>query len=199
MVTAIRPLHLQHDRATLDDRIDHLQAHLTEGLDGMAIDRQDPFTLLDAGRCRGRASRRGGQHRRGLLQAGHAQHRIQHDGQKEVGSRTGDDDGRALEQRQPVEGAMHLGRVDLSPLFFIEHAHVAAQRNGRQAPFGLILANFPGQQRLAEADGEAQDLDATPAGHQVVTQLVHEHQHAQGKEKGNQGGHRRRLRRNSGY
>ena len=199
MVTAIRPLHLQHDRTALDDRIDHLQAHFAEGLDGMAINRQDPFTLLNAGRCSCRAGGRGGQHRRRLLQASHAQHRVQHDGQQEVGSRSGNDDGRPLEQRQPVESAMHLGRVDLAALLFIEHAHVAAQRNGRQAPFGLILADFPGQQRLSEADGEAQDLDATPAGHQVVTQLVHEHQHAQGKEKGNQGGHRRRLRRNSGY
>jgi hypothetical protein len=92
----------------------------------------------------------------------HEQSPVEHDGEEQVGQWAGDHDGHALQYRLPVEG--WSSRLGATALAFVEHLDVAAQWNGRQGPFGAVLAGALGDD-LAEADREAQHLDAAPAGH----------------------------------
>jgi hypothetical protein len=50
-------------------------------------------------------------------------------------------------------------------------------------------ADAPGDQGLAEADGEAQHLDAAPAGDAVVPEFMDEHEQGQREQEGQQRRH----------
>src|SRR5690606_35802686 len=79
--------------------------------------------------------------------------------------------------RLAVEGTGRLGRGHVA-LAFVEHAHVAAQGQGRNHVFGAVAAAAQ-PQRLAEAHREAQHVDAEAPCDPVMAEFVEGHQHAE--------------------
>jgi hypothetical protein len=79
-------------------------------------------------------------------------------------------------ERLGVEGQVPFGGVD-GRLALVQHLHVAAERERADHELGVLvrarLARLPAPKGLAEADGEAQHLDAAGDGHAVVAVLVH--------------------------
>ncbi len=76
----------------------------------------------------------------------------------------------------------------------VEHADVAAQREGTDDELGvlarMLALGLPAEQRVAEADRKAQHLDAAGHRHAVVAVFVHGDQHAQCDDEGKDGEHR---------
>src|SRR3546814_3364551 len=72
--------------------------------------------------------------------------------------------------RLAVEGVGRLGGGHVA-LALVEHAHVAAQRQGRDHVLGAVAAT-PHPQRLAEAHRETQHAHAATACHPVMAELV---------------------------
>ena len=62
----------------------------------------------------------------------------------------------------------HAGRVGVA-----FELHIAAEQHPAQLPACAMLVD-PADDFLAETDGESLDLDATPACHEEVPELVHE-------------------------
>src|SRR6202161_460438 len=82
------------------------------------------------------------------------------------------------------EGAMQLLGADLA-LALVEQLDVAAQGNGGQAVLGAVgVLAHPRDQRFAEADAEAQNLEAELLGDPVMPELVHRHQYADRDQEG---------------
>ncbi len=138
---------------------------------------------LNAGDRRGRPRRRRGQYRAlpgdaHHVRAGEEQHREQ-----QVGDRPGGDDGDALPDALPIEGARQVGRSHLA-LALVGHLDVAAERQRGERPFGAIAADAARPDDTAEADREAQHLDAGELGDDVVAELVERDQHAERDDEG---------------
>src|SRR5262249_6594530 len=85
----------------------------------------------------------------------------------------------ALPRRLAGEGTRGIRRRH-RPLALIEHSDVTAQRNRTDDVFGVVGTRSAAEERPAEADGEAQDLESEPAGHPVVAELVDGHEEAHG-------------------
>ena len=64
----------------------------------------------------------------------------------------------------------------------IDHFNVTAQRNRGKAPLGI--AAFSSKKGLTEADGKAHDFNATPAGNNIVSELMQADQNQNGDDKG---------------
>jgi hypothetical protein len=65
------------------------------------------------------------------------------------------------------------------PFALVEHLHVSAERDRREDPLGRVAAAPPDEQRLAEADREAQHLDVADARSEVMAVFVHDDQDAE--------------------
>ena len=61
------------------------------------------------------------------------------------------------------------------------HLHVAAERQRADAVFGVAAPEA--EDRRVEAELELQDADADALGGQEMTELVHEHEHAEHEHK----------------
>src|SRR5262249_57410230 len=67
------------------------------------------------------------------------------------------------------------------------HLHVAAQRNHGEAVFGFLAP--PAQEHGTDADGEALDAHADPAGDEEMAELVDEDENADDDDERHDGGH----------
>ena len=105
---------------------------------------------------------------------------VEQHGQREVGERAGGHHQHTFERVLLIEG---VGQVGLGHVAFagVDHFHIAAQRNRRQAPFDIAPAFV--EKRLAEAHGKTQHFDAAPARHQQMPQLVQADQNQDGNDK----------------
>ena len=130
------------------------------------------------------------EHRLRLLDADPGLHRVERDREQQVGQRTGGDDRRALPERLAVEGKVPLVGRDRT-LALVEHAHVAAERQGADHELGAVGPRLAPPQHPAEADREAQHLDAAGDRHPVVAVLVDDDQHPQREQEGEDGRDRR--------
>src|SRR6202161_1164099 len=82
------------------------------------------------------------------------------------------------------EGAMQLLGADLA-LALVEQLDVAAQGNGGEAVLGAVgVFADPHDQLFADADAEAQNLEAELLGDPVMPELVHRHQYSDRDQKG---------------
>ena len=76
----------------------------------------------------------------------------------------------------------------------VEHLHVAAERERADDELGvlpgMLALRLPAIERLAEADREAQHLDAASDGDPVVTVFVDGDQQAERNDEGNDCEHR---------
>src|SRR5207244_13657043 len=72
-------------------------------------------------------------------------------------------------------------------ILLAHHLHVAAHRNDRQAVLGFFAP--PAKEHGTEADGEALDAHADPAGDQEVAELVDENEDANDDDERYDGGH----------
>ena len=100
--------------------------------------------------------------------------------QREIGQRACGDDGDAFGRMLFVEGVRQVGRRYFT-LARIDHFDIAAQRDGRQTPFGI--AALSAEKRLTEADGKAYDFDAAQSGDDVVSELVQADQNQDSENK----------------
>src|SRR6202000_255421 len=79
---------------------------------------------------------------------------------------------------------MQFGGGDIA-LAFVQQLDIAAERNGGDAILGAIgILAYPREQRLAEPDAEAQNLEAELLRDPVVTELVDGNQDADRNQKG---------------
>ena len=129
-----------------------------------------------------------------VLYAGTDRALHQHDGQhddreREVHRRSHDQNLEPLplglrQELVGLAGALVLGVL-------AGHLHVAAERDGAEAVFGVAAPDL--QQLRTEAEREGQHAHAVPAGHQEMAELVHEHEHAEDERKREKRGHARCL------
>ncbi len=158
-------------------------------VDRAARDREDLVAPPDAGRLGGRlghdASDDGrlglvGRHLGTLVQDASQDDHGQHD----VHRRPHDEDQEAI----PLAPRQKLFRSTIPGLVRIlaGHLHVTAERDGADAVLGV--AALKTEDFRAESEREREHADAEPLGHQVVTQLVHEDQHAEDEQESENAG-----------
>jgi len=172
----------------LQCRLQHAPAQLLPRRDRLAVDRANRVAGVHAGSRGQRAGRRRAEDRSRFGQAVHEEPRVDQHREDEVEERSGDDDGEALPDALPVEGARELGRLD-RPLALVQHLHVTAERDGGEHPFGAVGPQAPGRERPSEAHREPQHLHFAGARDQVVPVLVHDDQHAEGDDERDHGLH----------
>ncbi len=157
-------------------------AHVLPAFHGCAIDRDDDIAALQS--RRGRRRVRDGFPEQRLLAGdprnvapGEQQH-----GERKIGERSGRDDRDPFPDGLPIERARQVGNRDIA-LALVGHLDVAAQRHGGKGPLRPIGAVAPRPDYAAEANREAQDLDAAQARDPVVAEFVEDDEHAQHDEK----------------
>ena len=109
-----------------------VQQAKAQGLPGRrlpAVHRHDLLARLQARDIRDGAGFHLADHGRVAGFTGHEQSPVGHDGEQEIGQRTGADHRDALAHRFAVEGPVQFLRGDL-PLALVEHLDVTAQGNG---------------------------------------------------------------------
>ncbi|MCW0417733.1 hypothetical protein NB689_003487 [Xanthomonas sacchari] len=152
-----------------------LHGGLAPGGDVAVADADDALARLESGLLRQALG--AADDGRVVLLADHEHRPKQRHAQDQVGDGAGGDDGDALPHALVVEGLRTLGRGHLA-LAFVEHLHVAAERNRGDRELGAV-AVVARPQRLAEAHREAQHLDPAAAGDPEMAELVEGHQDAQ--------------------
>ena len=99
--------------------------------------------------------------------------RVQGKSQHEIRQRASGDYHRTLPQRLPVEGVRYVRDAGRDfRIAGVEHAHVAAERQGRHRKLGAReypASSGPPKQHRPKADREAEHAHATPARRQIVT------------------------------
>ena len=162
---------------------------LLEARDGLAVHRQDPVTRDQAGRF-GRAARLhlADLGRRERSTDGREQQRQRDHRKDEVGKRAGDHDRHALPhalRREAVrvgQGAQVDGRA--GRIGVAMHLHVAAKRHGAHFPARTRPVG-DAEQLGAESDREHLNPDSVQPRDHIVAELVHEHDHREDNQEGN--------------
>ena len=126
-----------------------------------------------------------------LVDADPVRGRVQRDREQQVGERPGGDDRGALPERLAVEGAVELarGRRRLRARRACARSRRRAARRSTNSV--LVGPRLAAPEDAAEADREAQHLDAASHGDAVVAVLVDDDQHAERQEEGEDGDHHR--------
>ncbi len=168
-----------------DDPLDIL-----EPVDGHAVDLDDHVPRLESGLLGGAVRLYGPDIRRREGLADDTEQPGENDyGEKEVGERSGTDDGRAVSQRLVLErhAALFFGQFAPGPVRLVidlplaEHLDVAAKRNGAELP-ARARPVVPAEEFRTEADGEDLDPDTATPRDVVVTEFVHEHEDGQDEQ-----------------
>jgi hypothetical protein len=177
---------LEPHRLALQRRLQHAPAHFLPGGHRLAVDRAHRVARVQA---RGRSDarrRRLREHRLRFGQAVHVKPGVDQHREHEIEQRARDDDGEALPHALAVEGAPRLRRRHC-PLALVEHLYVAAERHGSDHPLGAVGPQAPGGERPAESHRKAQHLDAAEPRDEVVAVFVHDDQHAERDDEGEDG------------
>ncbi len=157
-----------------------LQVDLSPTTDRLAVDRDDLLIDRHPG-LRGEATRlHSPNHWTHLLTAEHGQEPEEHQSEKEIGQRTGRDDGEALPHRLAIERTVEQRWWHVT-LALVEHLDVPAERDRGDHELGAVPI-MPTHQRTAEADREAQHLDAATPCDPEVTEFVEGNQHPERNE-----------------
>eukprot|EP01022_Parablepharisma_sp_SALTPOND_P013892 TRINITY_DN1866_c0_g2_i1.p1 TRINITY_DN1866_c0_g2~~TRINITY_DN1866_c0_g2_i1.p1 ORF type:complete len:1951 (-),score=559.27 TRINITY_DN1866_c0_g2_i1:2287-8139(-) len=188
-VVGIGALYVQARIGLFQDQLHQLPAQLGPDLHRCAIDRSDAVARPQTGLVGGTLLGAGAQQGHRLRHAVHVKSGKQQDGQQEIGDRAGGHDGNAAPHRLAGEFAGEIGCRDILDRLFarIQHLHIAAQRQDRQGPLGLVATEAARPDHPAHAHRKAQYLDPAPARHQVVAQLVYHHQGTQCDEECEEG------------
>ncbi len=115
-----------------------------------------------------------------LLATDHGQDPEKHHRQQKVGDRAGGNNGDTLTDGLAIERLVQL-ICRYFAFALIEHLDVTTQRDGCNHELGAT-AVVPAQQRHAETDGKAQDLDAATTRHPKVAEFVEGDQHTQSNQ-----------------
>src|SRR6202022_3586671 len=147
-------------------------------------DAHDLIAALQSRYGRGAALPHLTDHRFDDLRSDHSQHRIQRGSKDQIHGGPREQHRDAMPYGSAGERAMQFRRLDVA-LSLIEQLDVAAQRYRSHAVLGAVgVATHPHQQRLAEADSEAQNLEAEFLGHPVMAEFVDGDQYADCHQKG---------------
>ena len=112
------------------------------------------------------------------------------DRQQEIGDRPGRDDRRSFDDRLAEEADLALGRPHFFKLVAVRRArgvfiavelHIAAERNGGDAPAGAMLVEAV-PQLGAESHREGQNPHAAPPRDQEMAELVNEDHDGQNRD-----------------
>src|SRR5690606_11258573 len=115
----------------------------------------------------------------------HAQYKhqpVHNNRQQKISQRARRDNGKSPPYGLPIKRPRQFA-FSYTAFILIKHFDVATERNRRDNPFRLILANTLAEYRLAKAYRESQYFDPVPAGHQIVPEFVKSDQYAQGNDK----------------
>jgi hypothetical protein len=178
---AVRALDVDRDVASARGA-QETPAQILPALDRDAADGDDQVAFADARHRHRRFRGRLGQERALRGNTGHVGAGKEQDREQEVGDGPRGNDGNPLADRLPVECARKIGRRHRT-FAFIEHLHVAAERNRRHRPLRAIGAYLPRPHDAAEADGEAQHLHLAPARHRVMAELMEHDEDAEHHKK----------------
>ena len=141
----------QIDVLAVQQRLRHLPAQVGEGAHVVpfaAVLRPGahPVAGMQAGALGNAGGGRRPEHGLRFVDADPVRRGVEHDGEQQVRERPGDDDRGALPERLAVEGAAQL-RGRHRRLALVEHAHVAAQRQGADDELGALRASPGGATR----------------------------------------------------
>ena len=118
------------------------------------------------------------------LDARHGENRIEKRGKNEIHGRAGEQHRNPVRDGAAREGAMQLRGIDIA-LALVEQLHIPAERNRGQAVLRAIpIVSDSRQQRFAEADTEAQHLEAKFLRDPVVPEFVHSDQYPDRNQEG---------------
>jgi hypothetical protein len=120
-------------------RLGQAPAQVLPALDRLAVERDHDVAGAYSGRSRGRARRRIGQQRTLAGNACHVRSREEQDREQQIGERTRGDDGDALPHALAIESTIEIRARDVA-FALVGHLHVAAERDRRQRPLGLVAA-----------------------------------------------------------
>ena len=132
-----------------------------------------------------RAGNRAGQNGLGLLNPGPIDHRIDQNGQQQIGDRPRSHYSGPRFQRLVIESKMSLGRINRA-FALVEHLDVSAQGQHSDGKFRRLVFQSPGVDRLAKSDRKFQHLDAASHRNAVVAVFMHGNQNTQRDHEGNQ-------------
>ena len=179
-------LDLEERRLAPHRLLEEQPAHVGPRSHRLLGDRDQRVAVLEARRGRGRVARRIANHRLHARKPADEERPVHEEGEEEIRHRPREHDDHARENALLVERALDLRGRDLA-LALVEHLHVAAEGNRREHPLGLVPALAADDERLAESHREPEDLHAQQARSQVVAELVHHDEHADGDEEGDDG------------
>ncbi len=160
-------------------------AQLLPRFERPAVERDDLVAIVEAGHGGGRSSRWRGQHGAQPVDAVDVERGVEEDRQQQVRNRSRGNNDESLPDRLPIERARKIAfgnRLALSRFALVEKPNEAAQRNRRNRPLRLIAPETAHEERLAEADREAQHLHAEQPAREIVSELVERDQDADGHQ-----------------
>src|SRR3990167_6154717 len=158
-------------------------AHILPARHCLVVDLQNGVAALQVC-CRGDAARvRRADNGFRFRYAVEKKHPVQHYGEQEIRRRSRTDYGEAPPHALAIERTVKLLGGDRT-LAFVEHFHIAAQRDHADRQLGPVGAGAMQPQRPAEADGKPKDLHAGEFRDQIVTVLVDDDEH---RERDNEG------------